>query len=670
MNSPFRGQGGSSSSVYQKKFDYFNSPGGPLIFYNYQYDQLNRLTGQDAYTGWFNRSNGYYDSLQTMGERLKERIAYDGNGNIQQYLRKSITGTTADMDSLHYYYNTGTNQLNHIRDNVPANGYVDPGNNIIDIDNQSVNNYAYDAIGNLIKDNAERITDIKWNVYGKIQQITKHDTIIKYTYDASGNRISQTIIPPSGIQGVTWYVRDEQGNILTTYTAEGNTVDQAALTLKQAGMMLYGSSRLGSLSIEEPYKDGPGPTQYYYNDRPLWYGRGYKQYELTNHLGNVLATISDRKFGVTSGGSSLISYYEPHIVTAQDYYPFGMLSRVALPNSGVPYKFGFNGKMNDNDVKGLGRLQDYGDRIYDPPSGRFLSVDPLTKSYVHLTPYQFASNTPIGAIDIDGEEAGIPMNGIGYSGTPLSNYFDNAKGRKVWLKALGTGVVVSGAILTDVYVTKGAATRYTLYTLGIWGASEFISTVNNNSNQHDPKIRAENEKKAKQQATDLLIGFGTGYTLGKGLKAGKLLFQEAKNIFRSPEFAPMITEMSQPLTDPLPTQSRELLSWEELRNRAIMTDESLSIATSTNGKEFRAVVQNVEAAYGNNFLGVLTDLTKQARAAGATSLEIQGIEITNPKFKKMFSGVNGKKLLGYDVQYSQGKSGYGEVTLKKELPKE
>jgi len=44
-------------------------------------------------------------------------------------------------------------------------------------------------------------------------------------------------------------------------------------------------------------------------------------------------------------------------------------------------------------------------RIYDPRLGRFLSVDPITKKYPELTPYQFASNTPIRAIDIDGLEA-------------------------------------------------------------------------------------------------------------------------------------------------------------------------------------------------------------------------------------------------------------------------
>jgi hypothetical protein len=34
----------------------------------------------------------------------------------------------------------------------------------------------------------------------------------------------------------------------------------------------------------------------------------------------------------------------------------------------------------------------------------FLSVDPITKEYPELTPYQFASNTPIEAIDLDGLE--------------------------------------------------------------------------------------------------------------------------------------------------------------------------------------------------------------------------------------------------------------------------
>ncbi len=66
------------------------------------------------------------------------------------------------------------------------------------------------------------------------------------------------------------------------------------------------------------------------------------------------------------------------------------------------YRYGFNGKENDKDISEGG--QDYGMRIYDSRLGRFLSVDPLTKSYPMLTPYQFASNSPIQNVDLDGKE--------------------------------------------------------------------------------------------------------------------------------------------------------------------------------------------------------------------------------------------------------------------------
>gem|GEM_PF-2666323 len=73
------------------------------------------------------------------------------------------------------------------------------------------------------------------------------------------------------------------------------------------------------------------------------------------------------------------------------------------------YRYGFNGKENDNEVKGSGNQQDYGMRIYDPRVGRFLSVDPITKEYPELTPYQFASNSPIANIDVDGLERSFYM---------------------------------------------------------------------------------------------------------------------------------------------------------------------------------------------------------------------------------------------------------------------
>ncbi len=68
------------------------------------------------------------------------------------------------------------------------------------------------------------------------------------------------------------------------------------------------------------------------------------------------------------------------------------------------YRFAFIGKEKDDEVKGTGIQYDYGFRIYDTRLGKFLSVDPLTKSFPWYTPYQFAGNSPILHIDLDGLE--------------------------------------------------------------------------------------------------------------------------------------------------------------------------------------------------------------------------------------------------------------------------
>ena len=70
------------------------------------------------------------------------------------------------------------------------------------------------------------------------------------------------------------------------------------------------------------------------------------------------------------------------------------------------YRYGFNGKEEDDEVKGDGNQQDYGMRIYDPRLGRFLSVDPLSKKFPELSVFQFSSDNPIQNIDIDGMEGG------------------------------------------------------------------------------------------------------------------------------------------------------------------------------------------------------------------------------------------------------------------------
>ncbi|WP_315814191.1 RHS repeat-associated core domain-containing protein [Paraflavitalea speifideaquila] len=123
----------------------------------------------------------------------------------------------------------------------------------------------------------------------------------------------------------------------------------------------------------------------------------------------MLTTISDRKIGVYSYGSltlpggftiPVVNYYEPEMLAANDYYPLGMLSRTI--GSSAKYKFGFNGKENDNEIKGEGNSIEFGARMYDPRIGRWFSVDPLREVYTSLSPYSYSANNPVNVLDDEG----------------------------------------------------------------------------------------------------------------------------------------------------------------------------------------------------------------------------------------------------------------------------
>jgi hypothetical protein len=378
----------------------------PLL-YNYQYDQLNRLVAMDAWK----RNNDSWGSL-THTTDFQERVSYDPNGNILSYIRHGNTagGKQLQMDRLAYHYKTGTNQLDYVYDTVPA------GNYDVDIDEQAAGNYVYDSIGNLIKDNAEGIASISWTVYGKISRIVKNDsTKIIYTYDAGGNRISKLVIPPSGGQGVTtWYTRDAQGNVMSVYEAGKTSLNDGRLS--QTELHLYGSSRLGllrrSLIVEDSIPTTPDPFKI---TMPIFgagdsipFGRGNKLFELSNHLGNVLVTVNDKKLGVSSNNST-IDYFNPQVVSAQDYYPFGMLQPGRSLNAGG-YRYGFNGQEMNNDVKGEGNSYTAQFWEYDSRTGRRWNLDP--RPMVGLSQYATFSNSPISLIDRLGDTSIINDDGV------------------------------------------------------------------------------------------------------------------------------------------------------------------------------------------------------------------------------------------------------------------
>ena len=69
------------------------------------------------------------------------------------------------------------------------------------------------------------------------------------------------------------------------------------------------------------------------------------------------------------------------------------------------YKYGFQGALKDNEIKGNGNSYSFGARILDPRIGRWLSTDPIV--HHKLSPYNAFDNNPIYYVDPDGMD-GIP----------------------------------------------------------------------------------------------------------------------------------------------------------------------------------------------------------------------------------------------------------------------
>ncbi|HTA81721.1 MAG TPA: kelch repeat-containing protein [Bacteroidia bacterium] len=368
--------------------------------YTYNYDQLNRYVGDSVFKGLDTVNNTW--TTRTGINDLKEKVSYDENGNILLYLRHGNTAVgPLAMDSMTYHYTKGRNQLTQVNDAVGATNYT------VDIDNEtSGRNYQYNKIGELAKDSAGGLDTIIWNVYGKVKEIKKHngDSIILF-YDPMSNRLEKRFYPHSSTPDTTIYVREGRGKTLAVYDRKKDTV-------RLTEWDMYGSKRLGS--VDTILRLQKATVGYGTIDSITYsYLEGQKQYELMNHLGNVMATVSDKKISVdTVSTDTLAKYYMPLVINAQDYYPYGMVQpgRSYLLTGDSSYRYAFNDKEKTNEIYGATNAYDYGMRFYDPRLGRFFSIDPLASKFPYYSPYMYASDKPIEATDMDGLEAVYYMN--------------------------------------------------------------------------------------------------------------------------------------------------------------------------------------------------------------------------------------------------------------------
>ena len=132
---------------------------------------------------------------------------------------------------------------------------------------------------------------------------------------------------------------------------------------------------------------------------------GKRCYELTDHLSNVRAVVSDRRLAQTIGTS--IFDFLTDVKSWDDYYAFGQPLNGRHVNS-PDYRYGFNGFEEDDEWKGDAQHHTTQYRQYDPRIGRWMSIDPVL--HIELSPFNAFDNNPIAFADPNGADA-LPHNG-------------------------------------------------------------------------------------------------------------------------------------------------------------------------------------------------------------------------------------------------------------------
>lgn len=308
--------------------------------FSYSYDPLNRLKNSSL--------------IHSNSQALCESFDYDASGNI--CLLKRYNGNIL-IDSLAYSYDDDGHQLLTVTDggqNTDLYGVIEYQNDALSSDTTM----RYDANGNLIYDANRGITVIHYN------RLNLPDTIqfangnqIVNLYDAIGHKYKSIVytvlsVPLTPYEEIMHYTYETEtvdyqttefvGNIETCYTRR-DTVQRVLNTIG------------------------------YYADSSYYYA-------LKDHLGDICAVVNATA---------------DTLVQQTLYYPSGVMMAQSWGRDRQPYFY--NGK-EFVEAHGL-NIYDYGFRGYYATIGRFTSIDPLAESTPWQSPYAYAGNRFINAID-------------------------------------------------------------------------------------------------------------------------------------------------------------------------------------------------------------------------------------------------------------------------------
>ena len=392
----------------------------------YTYDDTYQLT--DALGNW----NGQIDYKLSMN--------YSNAGRI---INKTLMGNKIDNSGTYiidcdnqYNYNQTSNPyaVTHIQDQV----------NGLDYD------FAWDTKGNMINHHDafnDNLRQLCWTEDNRLQAVKDKDMGAYYNYDASGERnfkltgavvhMSQNGVPydyvmlesptlyASGLitineRGYTKHYFEENKRVCSnigggfrdagydimepielitpfvdqwTNAKEGifNTFDEC---IKSKLDLEKSSEKIVQVMKDHEKDRNEEEYQFYYTNDHL----GSSTY-ITNKEGQITQTLAYLPYGELRSNREYLNinnkYHEQHWVDLDNQPPYL-----------TPYKF--NGKEKDPETG----YNNYGARYYYDWASIWLSVDPMSDKYPHVTNYIYCANNPIMLIDPDGRNFGDYYNVI------------------------------------------------------------------------------------------------------------------------------------------------------------------------------------------------------------------------------------------------------------------
>jgi RHS repeat-associated protein len=343
-DSPNAGVGGGSANPLSRDFTY---------------DALYRLmtaTGRES--GSFANSStpwddGFYvpDDSHTNTRGYTRTYTYDQLGNMLKVNHNAGAGNTFNR-----WFNDYDTVLTAAYLNSNLASKVKYGSTTI--------TNSFDGNGNMVGEGSSR--HFEWDyadqmrVYRTQTSGAEPTVFAHYLYDAGGVRVKKIVRKSTGNHEVTVYIDGVFEylylvNSSSTKTEEKNEIHVMDGRSRIARREVFGASWTGSQTDAV-------------------------KYVMEDHLGNASFTLT------ASGGA----------YRREEYFPFGETSFGSYGKK----RYRFCGKERDEESG----LYYYGARYYMPWQCRFVSVDPLAAEYAFYTPYQYAGNQPIIAIDLDGLE--------------------------------------------------------------------------------------------------------------------------------------------------------------------------------------------------------------------------------------------------------------------------